>query len=101
MGLPADSLEKFYFQDGYAEMFDEKNPLDDDANPLKAAGGMHSKVNWMKAGILASDQVVTVSPNYASEISSSPAKGVELDSVIRMVSRAARGGGGGGAPAHQ
>jgi hypothetical protein len=28
-----------------------------------------------------------VSPNYASEIGSGPDKGVELDSVIRMVSQ--------------
>jgi hypothetical protein len=41
----------------------------------------------LQAGILAADKVLTVSPNYASEIGSGPDKGVELDSVIRMVSR--------------
>jgi granule-bound starch synthase len=39
-----------------------------------------------QAGILAADKVLTVSPNYAAEIGSGPDKGVELDSVIRMVS---------------
>lgn len=29
--------------------------------------------------------MLTVSPNYASEITSSPAKGVELDSAIRSM----------------
>jgi glycogen synthase len=41
----------------------------------------------LQAGILAADKVLTVSPNYAAEISSGPDKGVELDSVIRMVRR--------------
>ncbi len=72
-------------QDGYNAVIDEKNPLDDDVNPLDKAGGMYAKLNWLKAGILAADTVLTVSPNYASEISNDPASGVELDSVIRQV----------------
>jgi granule-bound starch synthase len=32
---------------------------------------------------MASDKVLTVSPNYAAEIGSGPDKGVELDSYIR------------------
>lgn len=42
------------------------------------------KINWMKAGILESDRVVTVSPYYAHELVSGIQKGVELDNYIRM-----------------
>lgn len=41
------------------------------------------KINWMKAGILESDRVVTVSPHYAKELISGEDKGVELDNIIR------------------
>ena len=41
------------------------------------------QVNWMRAGFLASDRNITVSPNYAREITTSPDRGVELDTVIR------------------
>lgn len=41
------------------------------------------KINWLKAGILSADKLLTVSPNYASEIASNAARGVELDDVIR------------------
>jgi granule-bound starch synthase len=37
----------------------------------------------LQAGILAADKVLTVSPNYASEISTNAEKGVELDKYIR------------------
>ena len=37
----------------------------------------------MRAGFLASDRNITVSPNYAREITTSPDRGVELDTVIR------------------
>lgn len=37
----------------------------------------------MKAGILESDRVVTVSPYYAQELVSAVDKGVELDNVLR------------------
>ncbi|XP_022733844.1 granule-bound starch synthase 1, chloroplastic/amyloplastic-like [Durio zibethinus] len=40
------------------------------------------KINWMKAGILESDRVLTVSPYYAQELVSGNDKGVELDNVI-------------------
>ncbi len=39
----------------------------------------------MKAGFLTADRLLTVSPNYAREVSSGPDKGVELDHVIRQV----------------
>lgn len=41
------------------------------------------KINWMKAGILESDKVLTVSPYYAEELVSTVEKGVELDNIIR------------------
>ena len=37
----------------------------------------------MKAAIIESDRVVTVSPYYAQELVSSEDKGVELDTIIR------------------
>jgi granule-bound starch synthase len=51
---------------------------EDKPSPSKVA-----KLNWMKAGIQAADKVLTVSPNYASEISSGPSKGVEMDAILR------------------
>lgn len=42
------------------------------------------KINWMKAGILESDRVVTVSPYYAQELVSGVEKGVELDNILRV-----------------
>lgn len=44
------------------------------------------KINWMKAGILESDRVLTVSPHYAKELISGEEKGVELDNIIRKTS---------------
>ncbi|MBA0616081.1 hypothetical protein Godav_016159 [Gossypium davidsonii] len=41
------------------------------------------KINWMKAGILESHRVLTVSPYYAQELVSGEDKGVELDHIIR------------------
>ncbi len=68
----------------HSKVFDEKSPLDDDEKPADSAkGGLHNKLNWMKAGILAADRVLTVSPNYATEIAADPEKGVELDDIIR------------------
>jgi len=37
----------------------------------------------MKAGFLASDKNLTVSPNYAEEVVTNEEKGVELDYVLR------------------
>lgn len=37
----------------------------------------------MKAGILESNRVITVSPHYAQELVSGEDKGVELDNIIR------------------
>lgn len=40
----------------------------------------------MKAGILESDKILTVSPYYAQELVSGPDKGVELDNILRKTS---------------
>lgn len=45
----------------------------------------YAKINWLKAGFLAADKVLTVSPNYAEEIATNESLGVELDDVIRWV----------------
>lgn len=42
------------------------------------------KINWMKAGIIESDRVLTVSPYYAQELLSSVEKGVELETFLRQ-----------------
>lgn len=82
MGLPESSFEKLAFTDGLGKVYDERTPMaEDEVKPL--TGRTYKKINWLKAGILACDQVVTVSPNYAEEISADEAGGVELDSVIR------------------
>jgi len=82
LNLPKGALDKLGFKDGNPTVYTEKDPLDDDAKP-KTNVGPFNKLNWMKAGIMAADKVLTVSPNYAAEIGSGPDKGVELDSYIR------------------
>jgi granule-bound starch synthase len=42
------------------------------------------KINWMKAGILEADRVLTVSPYYAQELISGEARGCELDNIMRL-----------------
>lgn len=88
MGVSAATEPLFAFEDGYSRIYDEKNPMDDDAKPFDNTGGaMYSKINWLKAGILTADELVTVSPAYAAEISQ-PGKGVELDGIINARGRA-------------
>lgn len=65
LDLPNQLRGSFDFIDGYNK-------------PVKGR-----KINWMKAGILESDRVVTVSPYYAQELVSGEDKGVELDNIIR------------------
>ncbi len=38
--------------------------------PQAPAGQRFKKLNWLRAGIMAADKLLTVSPNYATEISS-------------------------------
>jgi granule-bound starch synthase len=87
MALPASTEPLFAFEDGYSVVYDEANPMDDDAKPFDNAGGRtFGKINWLKAGVLTADELLTVSPAYAAEIAE-PGKGVELDQLVR-----ARGG---------
>ncbi|KAI9181438.1 hypothetical protein LWI28_015018 [Acer negundo] len=65
LNLPDELKSSFDFIDGYDK-------------PVKGR-----KTNWMKAGILESDRVLTVSPYYAEELVSGEDKGVELDSILR------------------
>ncbi|GMH26664.1 hypothetical protein Nepgr_028507 [Nepenthes gracilis] len=64
LNLPEEFKASFDFIDGHNK-------------PVKGR-----KINWMKAGILEADRVMTVSPYYAQEIASCAAKGVELNSII-------------------
>ncbi|THU63785.1 hypothetical protein C4D60_Mb01t19500 [Musa balbisiana] len=64
LNLPDQFKSSFDFIDGYDK-------------PVKGR-----KINWMKAGILESDRVVTVSPYYAQELVSGEEKGVELDNIL-------------------
>ncbi|KAL6004129.1 hypothetical protein ACLOJK_004676 [Asimina triloba] len=65
LNLPDQFKSSFDFIDGYDK-------------PVKGR-----KINWMKAGILESDKVLTVSPNYAQEVVSSEDRGAELDAFLR------------------
>ncbi|KAI3800613.1 hypothetical protein L1987_28706 [Smallanthus sonchifolius] len=58
LSLPDEFKSSFDFMDGYEK-------------PVKGR-----KINWMKAGILESDKILTVSPYYAEELVSGPDKGV-------------------------
>ena len=82
--LPETSRSRFHFQDGYPTIFDEESPVDDEI-PQEEPGREYKKLNWMKAAITAADKVLTVSPNYADEITSGEDRGVELDDVLREV----------------
>uniref|UniRef100_A0A9I9CMB6 Starch synthase, chloroplastic/amyloplastic n=1 Tax=Cucumis melo TaxID=3656 RepID=A0A9I9CMB6_CUCME len=66
LNLPDQFKSSFDFTDGYVK-------------PVKGR-----KINWMKAGILESDRVLTVSPYYAQELVSGVERGVELDSILRL-----------------
>ncbi|CAN0840796.1 Granule-bound starch synthase 1, chloroplastic/amyloplastic [Linum grandiflorum] len=66
LNLPDSFRSSFDFMDGYEK-------------PVKGR-----KINWMKAGILESDRVLTVSPYYAEELVSGEDKGVELDNILRV-----------------
>lgn len=65
LNLPNEFRSSFDFTDGHVR-------------PVKGR-----KINWMKAAILESDRVLTVSPYYAQELVSGEERGVELDNIIR------------------
>ena len=64
-------------------MFTEDEP--DTEEKGLGLGKRFGKINWLRAGILSADKVLTVSPNYAAEIAANPQMGVELDDVLRWV----------------
>lgn len=82
LGLPASSRAKFAFADGVDKVFSES---EGGAPPSPAAGRKFAKLNWLQAGLLSADKVLTVSPHYAAELTSGEAKGVELADVWRKV----------------
>nr|BAL68137.1 chloroplastic granule-bound starch synthase 1 [Coix lacryma-jobi var. ma-yuen]BAL68138.1 chloroplastic granule-bound starch synthase 1 [Coix lacryma-jobi var. ma-yuen]BAL68139.1 chloroplastic granule-bound starch synthase 1 [Coix lacryma-jobi var. ma-yuen] len=66
LNLPERFRSSFDFIDGYEK-------------PVEGR-----KINWMKAGILEADRVLTVSPYYAEELISGIARGCELDNIMRL-----------------
>lgn len=84
LSLPGRVKSLFQFEDGYPRVFSEGEP-DEKSQPQFTAGKKFEKINWLKAGILTADKLLTVSPNYAQEIAEDDEKGVELSDVIRAV----------------
>ena len=81
LGLPESAAADFFFEDAQGKMYDERSPKKDgeiDSSPK----GKFKKDNWMKAAFINSDRNITVSMNYAKEISGSASKGVELNTII-------------------
>ncbi|CAM6021646.1 unnamed protein product [Sphagnum balticum] len=73
LGLPEEFISSFEFYDSFlTTMTSSRCP------PLRKK----RKINWMKAALLESDIVLTVSPNYAKELTAGPDKGVELDTIV-------------------
>merc|ERR1719199_1574338 len=70
---------KAAFIDGYPLVYSEDTPSEE---KVPATAGEFKKFNWMKAAFKHADKNLTVSPNYAKEISTGPAKGVEMDKII-------------------
>lgn len=81
LDLPESARQRFLFEDGNPNVYTEDSPGDEE-EPM-VSGGRIKKINWMQAALTAADKILTVSPNYATEIMSSPQKGVELNEVIK------------------
>lgn len=68
----------------YPQVFTEDEiGMENTANGTGKSTRKYAKINWLKAGFLAADKLLTVSPNYAAEIAANDSLGVELDHVIR------------------
>ncbi len=81
-GLPESASNDFFFEDAQGKMYDERNPKKDGQVEMTPPGKKFRKDNWMKAAFINSDRNITVSMNYAKEISGSASKGVELNTII-------------------
>ncbi|KAF9602975.1 hypothetical protein IFM89_032978 [Coptis chinensis] len=73
--FPFSDFSLLNLPDSFRSSFDF---MDGNRQPVKGR-----KINWMKAGILESHKVLTVSPYYAEELRSGEDRGVELDNIIR------------------
>ena len=82
LGLPESASNDFFFEDAQGKMYDERNPKKDGQVETTPPGKKFRKDNWMKAAFINSDRNITVSMNYAKEISGSASKGVELNTII-------------------
>lgn len=65
------------------QVFQEGEVVDEDSLPTQP-GAKYDKLNWLQAGVLTADKLLTVSPNYATEIAEDDEKGVELSEAIRF-----------------
>jgi len=84
LGIPAEAASAFMFEDGNPIVYSEDTPADE-KEPVAPSGEKFMKHNWMKAAFMYADKNLTVSPNYAEEISSGEDKGVELSKTINQV----------------
>ena len=82
LGLPESASNDFFFEDSQGKMYDERNPKKDGEVDSSPMGKKFKKDNWMKAAFINSDRNITVSMNYAKEISGSASKGVEMNTII-------------------
>jgi len=83
LGVPPEAFPAFSFTDGVPTIHTEDSPAAEDGSlPASAPGARFPKANWLKAGLAYADKALTVSPNYAKEVVSGPAKGVELDKEL-------------------
>ena len=64
------------------QVYQEGELVDEDTLPVQP-GNTYEKLNWLQAGVLTADKLLTVSPNYATEIAEDDEKGVELSEAIR------------------
>ncbi|CCQ52272.1 glycogen/starch synthase [Crocosphaera watsonii] len=80
LNLPEKYLPDLSFNTQFAPP-----PLDEKTTKPITAPEPMQMLNWLKAGFLNCDQALTVSPNFAKEVTSDPAGGVELDAIAKSV----------------